>query len=107
MPRRPPVPCTTPGCDQLLDLGQRCPVHFKPWQGSTRRRRLPRNWPQIRRRVLNRDANLCYLCGAHATEVDHILRGDDHSDANLAAICTPCHRRKTGQEGAAARNQRR
>jgi 5-methylcytosine-specific restriction endonuclease McrA len=107
MPRRPPTPCSTPGCDQLLDLGQRCPVHYVPWAGSTRRKRLPRNWPQIRRRVLTRDAHLCYLCGGHATDVDHVVRGDDHDPSNLAAICRTCHNRKSGREGNAARNAKR
>ncbi|MDS2171621.1 HNH endonuclease signature motif containing protein [Nesterenkonia sp. CL21] len=54
-------------------------------------------------RILRRDAYACQLCGAEATEVDHIKAGDDHSDENLQAICTPCHARKSSSEGGAAR----
>ena len=77
------------------------------WQGSTRRRRLPDDWPEIRARILDRDRHRCRLryhgCTRHATEVDHIIRGDDHRDTNLQAACTWCHRIKSGREGAAAR----
>lgn len=79
------------------------------WQGSTRRSRLPRNWAQIRRRVLRRDGAVCQtrfsdgrLCGAEATDVDHIVPGDDHSMANLRALCGWCHARKSAQEGGQA-----
>jgi 5-methylcytosine-specific restriction endonuclease McrA len=35
-----------------------------------------------------------------------VIRGDNHADENLAAVCTRCHRRKSGQEGAQAKNWR-
>lgn len=73
----------------------------KAWQGSTRKQRLPRDWPAIRRRILDRDGHRCHICGRPgADEVDHIRAGDDHSDANLAAIHrTPCHAAKSSAEG--------
>ncbi|MGH3760266.1 HNH endonuclease [Actinophytocola sp.] len=81
-----------------------------PWARSTRRTRLPPDWPRIRARVLRRDP-ICRLCGtAPSTEVDHIRPGDDHSDTNLRGVCTPCHRTKSAHEGgtaAAARRSRR
>lgn len=79
------------------------------WQTSTRRQRLPKDWPAIRRRILRRDAYVCHVCGQPgADQVDHIIRGDDHSDTNLAAIHdNPCHRRKSSAEGHAARPRRR
>lgn len=79
------------------------------WQGSTRRARLPKDWPAIRRRILARDAGICHVCRQPgADDVDHLRAGDDHSDANLAAIHRrPCHARKSGQEGARASNARR
>ncbi|MEV5319179.1 HNH endonuclease [Streptomyces sp. NPDC052687] len=79
------------------------------WEGSTRRSRLPKNWALIRRRVLRRDKGVCQarfsdgrLCGAVATDVDHIVPGDDHSMANLRALCGWCHARKSAQEGGQA-----
>ena len=72
-----------------------------------RRSPLPRQWQQIRASVLHHDGYRCRLgwqgCTVHATEVDHIGRHDDHSRANLQAVCTSCHRRKTGREANAAR----
>ena len=79
------------------------------WQGSTRRARLPKNWPSLRRRVMRRDKGLCQmpfsdgrLCGAEATDVDHIEPGDDHSMENLQALCGWCHARKSASEGGRA-----
>lgn len=75
------------------------------WAGSTRRARLPRDWPAIRQRILKRDQRRCTWpgCGQPATDVDHIVAGDDHTDANLTSLCDPHHRAKSGREGAAAR----
>ena len=72
-----------------------------------RRSPLPRKWPRIRRQVLDRDAWQCQIreagCTGVAEEVDHIDGHDDHSRANLQAVCRSCHARKTGREAAAAR----
>ena len=79
------------------------------WEGSTRRDRLPANWKtEVRPSILERDKHRCQLqhediCIGTASEVDHIVAGDDHAPANLQAICTPCHRFKSSSEGAAAR----
>lgn len=77
------------------------------WRTSTRRSRLPANWPAIRQAVLLRDHSTCHVCGqADADEVDHIESGDDHTPANLAAIHSdPCHRNKSSAEGHRARGQ--
>lgn len=79
------------------------------WQGSTRRSRLPKNWPVLRRLVLRRDKGVCQarfsdgrLCGREATDVDHIEPGDDHSLSNLQALCHWCHARKSSAEGGRA-----
>lgn len=84
-----------------------------PWETSTRRQRLPKNWSAIRQRVFRRDRDLCQvtledtgtICGEPATEVDHIIPGDNHDLSNLQAICTWHHRRKSSAEGAAARTK--
>lgn len=77
------------------------------WEGSTRRRRLPPGWAKTVIRILKRDGRVCHVCGGPgADEVDHVRPGDDHSDANLAAIHgDPCHRIKSAREGARARRR--
>lgn len=79
------------------------------WKGSERREGLPSNWAQIRRRILKRDQHRCThtddysnRCTELATDVDHIKRGSDHSDANLRSLCAWHHGKKSGAEGAAA-----
>ena len=71
------------------------------WTGSTRRARLPRDWPATRRRILDRDGHRCTWpgCTLPATDVDHITPGDNHTDTNLRSLCTPHHRRKSAAEG--------
>ncbi|MFJ3248306.1 HNH endonuclease [Streptomyces sp. NPDC086782] len=79
------------------------------WSSSTRRARLPKDWARTRRRVLRRDKHACTnefsdgrVCGAPANQVDHITPGDDHSMANLRALCAWCHARKSATEGGRA-----
>lgn len=83
-----------------------------PWEGSTRRSRLPANWnTELRPQVLTRDRHRCQwrdrpdgeVCGRLANQVDHIQPGDDHRLRNLQALCEPHHRTKTAREGNAAR----
>ena len=77
------------------------------WAGSTRRKRLPRNWHKIRKRVLDRDP-LCSICGyLPSTVCDHRAPGDDHSDSNLQGICEVCDRVKSSKEGNAAQRGNR
>ncbi len=79
------------------------------WRGSDRRERLPDNWKGIRRRVLIRDGYRCtwlhegVRCEELATDVDHIARGDDHSESNLRSLCDWHHQQKSSSEGGAAR----
>ena len=83
-----------------------------PWAGSTRRSRLPRNWPQIVREIKKRAQGRCEAerhhphCTGAGTDVDHINEGDDHRLANLQLLSTICHRAKTARE-AAERNRAR
>lgn len=97
-------PCNQAGCPNL----QPCAAHTpKAWSGSTRSARLPSSWPKLRRFVLRRDNGVCQLCrSAPATEVDHIVAGDNHHVTNLQAVCSPCHRDKTLREARAARDTR-
>lgn len=78
------------------------------WSNSDRRKRLPADWPQRRRLVLDRDRRLCRLryagiCTTVATDVDHIVAGDNHELTNLQAACRPCHTHKTNLERATTR----
>ncbi|MDH6625710.1 5-methylcytosine-specific restriction protein A [Streptomyces sp. LBL] len=79
------------------------------WAGSTRRARLPKDWARTRRRILRRDNHACQtrfsdgrMCGAPANQVDHVVPGDDHGDANLQALCQWCHTHKSSSEGGTA-----
>ena len=82
------------------------------WETSHRRHRLPRNWRYLRQDVL-RDADyVCEVrlegvCVGTASEVDHIKRGDDHSRANLQAVCWRCHAKKSSAEGNARKRELR
>lgn len=59
--------------------------------------------------MLARDSHRCQVlwdgqpCGWRARDVDHIVNNDDDSPSNLQAICSWHHKRKTAQEGNAAR----
>lgn len=82
------------------------------WRGSTRRQRLPADWPERCKRILRRDRRRCHVCGGPGADaVDHVRPGDDHSDGNLAAIhqdvAPYCHRAKSAAEGVRARAARR
>jgi 5-methylcytosine-specific restriction protein A len=82
------------------------------WAGSSRRGRLPDDWPKIRNRVLKRDGRICHICHASGADgVDHVIPGDDHSEANLRAVhhnVEPyCHRAKSSAEGGRAAQAKR
>lgn len=57
--------------------------------------------------VLARDGYRCQApvhapsCPGSASEVDHIVAGDDHDLANLRALSAECHRAKTAAETSA------
>ena len=100
-----PTPCLRHGCNNLaVNLGA-CQAHQPlPWEGSTRKQRLPKDWNTRRLIVLKRDKGICYLCkGDGADTVDHINAGDNHDLSNLAAVhdrVEPhCHRAKSAREG--------
>ena len=71
------------------------------------------DWPERRRRVLERDGYACQLryadiCVGRASQVDHIVQpeaGGTNDLANLRAVCVRCHARRTptGSVGQAAR----
>ena len=88
------------------------------WEGSGRVRSsgssLPSDWSSRRLDVLRRDRFKCQhrdredapICGERANQVDHIVRGSDHSFANLQSLCQVHHARKTSKEGNDARREK-
>lgn len=74
------------------------------WSSSNRKERLPSDWEsKTVPYILRRDKYTCKAqedgCQIQATEVDHIVRGDDHRYENLQAICERCHAKKSSREG--------
>lgn len=81
------------------------------WQGSDRKERLPADWPKLVRQVKNRDGWQCTKrlpsgkrcprgrATGHRLQVDHKVRGDDHSLKNLRSLCEEHHGQKSSQEG--------
>jgi len=76
------------------------------WVDSGRKARLPDDWPVRRKAVLERCGGRCEVikkdgrrCWDRATEVDHIIAGDNHEISALQGICTWHHRRKSSREG--------
>ena len=80
------------------------------WSGSTRRGRLPADWPRIRRQRLKIDGYQCtrilpngIRCPNPATDVDHIdPMTDDHSLDALRSLCSQDHAEKSAREGGTA-----
>jgi len=70
----------------------------------------PGNWKTTRRRILERDGHTCYLCAGPAVTVDHLVNvaaGGGHEDTNLAAVCKPCHDRKSARERVTGQRSRK
>lgn len=82
------------------------------WEGSRRKEELPPGWDKIRKRILARDHDRCtwlvdgVRCDRKANQVDHIIRGQDHSDSNLRSLCWPHHQEKSSREGGTAPRRR-
>jgi DNA modification methylase len=72
----------------------------KPSEGPTKRSRgsstaqgYGADWRKLRARVLREEPD-CRRCGAHATDVDHIVprrQGGTNDRTNLQALCKQCH----------------
>ena len=77
------------------------------WAGSTRRARLPRDWPARVAKVKARAKGRCQArehepeCDGIGTDCDHIKSGDDHRLSNLQWLSGPCHDAKTKRDNAA------
>lgn len=107
---RAPTPCIEQDCYEYAVNKGRCQKHYKPWVGSTRKQRLPRDWETRRQIVFRRDNWTCHICGSNnppADTIDHVIQGDDHSLENLKPVHDNqpphCHRKKSAKEGNRAR----
>ena len=94
----------------------RCRVHGrKAWatKPPANRYAYGGDWPERRVRVLERDGYTCQLryadiCVGRASECDHIVQpeaGGSNDLANLRAVCVRCHARRTGRQGALAKQR--
>ena len=71
------------------------------------------SWRVIRKQVLERDGYRCQLryadiCLGGASQVDHIVQpeaGGTNALENLWAVCVRCHARRTGRQGAFAKQR--
>lgn len=111
MPRHGPTVCATPGCPNLTTTRGHCPDH-QPEHGwhhteTAHQRGYGRRWRAVRSRVLRREP-LCRICGALATEVDHIVPkhlGGTDDLSNCQPLCSKDHEHKTRAEAASARSR--
>lgn len=97
--------CAYPMCPhEAMPGSSYCQAH--DWQRKERgrksaaRRGYDRRWRRLRQLVLTREP-FCRMCGAPATEVDHIIplsRGGTNALENLQPLCKRCHARKTMRE---------
>lgn len=115
MPKLPGRPCAQPGCPGLAQPGSsRCVDHALPARPRTSRlspsaRGYDAAWRK-RRAAYLLAYPLCALCGAAATEVDHIVplrRGGADDESNWQALCHTCHSRKTARENGGYGNRER
>ena len=119
MPTSPAKMCTTPRCPRRVEPNawglSKCAQHAaatakhyrnietrSPETKRANKRLYGRDWHRIRRSVLN-SYPYCEMCGAPATEVDHILplrQGGTHDPTNLRPLCKSCHSRRTATDQA-------
>lgn len=103
------------------------PASRPAWAGSTRRARLPANWPALRAATRDRAGGRCEwssrvlrelpelarwarqrgmrdldMPNHDGAQADHIHRGDLHEPANLAWLCADHHQVKSSWEGGTA-----
>jgi 5-methylcytosine-specific restriction endonuclease McrA len=66
-------------------------------------------WRELRARVLREEPN-CRVCGAKATDVDHIVAladGGSNDRGNLRALCRKHHKEHTAAQNKARRERRK
>jgi 5-methylcytosine-specific restriction protein A len=114
--------CLTYRCPNKIPIvpGRKTPSRCLECRGRSWSRPPPANlyayggsWQVIRKKVLERDGYQCQLryadiCVGRASECDHIVQpeaGGSNDLANLRAVCVRCHARRTGRQGALAKQR--
>lgn len=95
------TPTTSAYCAQHLPLTQRSDL--------ADRLNHEREVKRLRPKILRRDRWTCQSCGTvdksgRTLQIDHLVpwqHGGPATEANLRALCIPCHRRKTADEAKA------
>ena len=112
MPQRTRVPCSWPGCAELIQPGGgHCDTHKKErWSRQNKIRRTTPGEAELdsfyskgvwqRARMMHiRNSPLCVRCGQAGAIVDHIVPrragGDSLAPDNLQTLCRSCHAIKT------------
>ena len=109
MPYKSRRRCVMPGCPNYAEGGSYCAAHRKDYNKLIRdpavQKHYDRRWKKIRDIFLAKHplCQQCQLAGrlTPATEVHHIkpvVDGGTDADANLMALCKPCHSRITMEE---------
>ena len=114
---KPRRPCAHPGCREWATKGSYCSRHAAEWEAKLAERRAAfaaradnarpsadargytSAWRKARKAYIIRHP-LCAICGAPATDVDHIIphRGDKElfwDSGNWQSLCHECHSRKS------------
>jgi 5-methylcytosine-specific restriction protein A len=104
------VYCSIPACPNEAVTRGRCREHQSEQasQDNARNRKKrdglyqSKGWKIQRTLAMVRDHYVCCICGAPATEVDHIQSiesgGSKLALDNLQSLCRACHSRKTRDE---------
>lgn len=103
--------CTgSPTCPNPAGPGGKCPDHARAADADRNRRRTTSlevyrsaRWRRLRKRILLERTYCEEGCGRVAKHVDHEIRVELRpdlawSEANLRALCHPCHSSKTARE---------
>ena len=108
--------CIVPTCPGMaIPGGSRCPDHIRSNWDRWKQKKAERvayykssEWKERRRRQL-REHPTCAMCGAPATDADHVenLAAGGDPDGELQSLCEPCHRQKTASEGGRAAKAKR
>jgi 5-methylcytosine-specific restriction enzyme A len=114
--------CLTYRCPNKIPIvpGRKTPSRCAQCRGKSWSNPPPANlyaygsdWQAVRKKVLERDGYQCQLryadiCVGRASQVDHIVQpeaGGTNALENLRAVCRRCHARRTGRQGALAKQR--
>lgn len=100
-PHRRAKICPHPGCPNINCQEHARPVRRMDTRPSAARRGYDQKWRRIRAMFLKKHPS-CVVCGAPATEVDHVLplaEGGTNEWSNLRSMCKSHHSQHTARSG--------